>query len=135
MARVPAELFASDRPADPRDDTQDGTVGNRCRAIIAPHRSGWDQVAMGEWELSAQGFGDCHPHDEVTYVLEGLVEIDCDGERVTARPGDAVRVPAGRPAYYHAPDYARMLFIYGPNPEGRPAWTFQDRARVAPPER
>jgi hypothetical protein len=44
-----------------------------------------------------------------------------------------VRVPAGRPAYYFAPQYARMLFIYGANPRGLPAWTFQDRARVAPP--
>jgi len=137
---MPAELYVHrpvHGPHDP-DAVPTGTAGvdsddPSCRAIIAAPASGWDQVAMGEWELSAQGFGDCHPHDEVTYLLEGLLEIDCDGQRVTAGPGDVVRVPAGHPAYYYAPKYARMLFIYGPNPNGATSWTFPDRARVAPP--
>ncbi|MFZ0324800.1 MAG: cupin domain-containing protein [Actinomycetes bacterium] len=85
---------------------------------------------MGEWELVAEGFGDCHPHDEVTYVLEGLVEIDTSEGRVTAQVGDVVRVPAGTPAFYYAPERARMLYIYGPNPEGLRAWTFADRDHV-----
>jgi hypothetical protein len=122
--RVPADHFAH-QPLGPDPD--------RCRPIIAPGPKGWDQVAMGEWRLTAGGFGDCHPHDEVTYVLEGLLEVDCDGVRVTAGPGDVVRVPAGHPAYYHAPEHAGMLYNYGPNPQGLPAWTFQDRDRVAPP--
>jgi len=107
--------------------------GEGARVIIAPSRNGWDQLAMGEWELRAAGFGDCHPHDEVTYVLEGRLEVDCAGRRVVAEPGDVVRVPAHEPAYYFAPEYARMLYVYGPNPSGAPAWTFTDRARVAPP--
>jgi ethanolamine utilization protein EutQ (cupin superfamily) len=53
---------------------------------------------------------------------------------VTAGPGDVVRVPAGHPAYYYAPVHARMLYVYGPNPQGLPAWTFEDRQRVAPPD-
>lgn len=121
---MPADHFAH-QPLGPDPD--------RCRPIIAPGPKGWDQVAMGEWRLTAGGFGDCHPHDEVTYVLEGLLEVDCDGVRVTAGPGDVVRVPAGHPAYYHAPEHARMLYIYGPNPQGLPAWSFEDRERVAPP--
>lgn len=120
---MPADLVAHQPLADPRSG---------CRAIIAPRERGWDQLAMGEWALTAEGFGDCHPHDEVTYVLEGRLEVDCDGVRASAGPGDVVRVPAGRPAYYFAPDYARMLFIYGPNPNGLPATTFQDRSQVAP---
>ena len=38
--------------------------------------------------------------------------------------GDTIRVPAGLPALYHAPVYARMLYVYGPNPEGRLSTTF-----------
>jgi mannose-6-phosphate isomerase-like protein (cupin superfamily) len=121
---MPADLYEH-RPLDGRSGA--------CRPIIAPHKSGWDQLAMGEWSLAGEGFGDRHPHDEVNYVLEGLLEVDCDGARVSAGPGDVVRVPAGRPAYYFAPAYARMLYIYGPNPQGLPATTFQDRSQVAPP--
>ena len=120
---MPADLYPNNPLTEP----------GSCHPIIAPRAAGWEQLAMGEWSLAGQGFGDCHPHDEVTYVLEGHLEVDCDGERISAGPGDVVCVPAGRPAYYFAPTYARMLYIYGPNPDGAPAWTFEDRARVAPP--
>ncbi|MGH3396447.1 MAG: hypothetical protein ACRDPO_17335 [Streptosporangiaceae bacterium] len=52
---------------------------------------------------------------------EGRLVVECDSERVAAGPGDVVRVPRGRAAYCSAPDYARMLFIYGPNPDGAPS--------------
>lgn len=120
-------------PADLYPHADVTTAAERCRAIIPTRRAGWDQLAMGEWELTGEGHGDCHPHDEVTYLIEGELEIDCDGERVTACPGDVVRVPAGHPAYYYAPTYARMLYIYGANPSGEPATIFQDRSQVAPP--
>jgi len=125
---MPAELY----PRAPLGVDRGETEGTR--VIIAPRRGGWDQLAMGEWELRAAGFGDCHPHDEVTYVLAGRLEVDCGGERVVAGPGDVVRVPAHEPAYYYAPEFARMLYVYGPNPSGEPAWTFTDRAVVAPSE-
>ena len=122
---MPAELF----PVRPLADVAGG-----CRSILPAHREGWPQLAMGEWELrgSLAGHGDCHPHDEVNYVLEGLLVVDCDGGRVEAGPGDVVRVPANRPAFYSTPDYARMVFVYGPNPDGRPAWTFTDPADPKP---
>lgn len=100
--------------------------------ILPPPPSGWRGVALGEWELRRSGFGDCHPHDEVNYVLEGLLIVDCDGESVEAGPGDVVRVPAGHPAYYRTPDHARMVFVYGPNPEGLPSTTFADPALAGP---
>jgi ethanolamine utilization protein EutQ (cupin superfamily) len=121
-----AELF--------RADDRGPLPANGCRPIIAARRAGWLHAVLGEWELAGTGFGDCHPHDEVNYVLEGALEVDCDGHRVVAGPGDVVRVPADCPAYYFAPVYARMLYIYGANPEGRAAWSFDDRQRVAPVE-
>ncbi len=74
---------------------------------------------MGVWELRASSWGDCHPHDEVNYVLAGTLVVECDGVTLEGGAGDTIRVPAGLPARYHAPEYARMLYVYGPNPEGR----------------
>lgn len=96
----------------------------RCQPMLDHPASGWDQAAIGEWELRGSGWGDCHPHDESNYVLEGELVVECEGVELRAGPGDLVHVPAGLPAYYHAPEYARMLYVYGPNPQGRPATTF-----------
>lgn len=114
------------------------TGAGECRPILPPRKEGWTQLAMGEWELVGSGFGDCHPHDEVTYVLAGELRVQTAQGSVVAAAGDVVRVPANEPAWYFAPEYARMLYIYGPNPSGQPAWTFDDPAQLSvssPPSR
>jgi quercetin dioxygenase-like cupin family protein len=87
------------------------------RWIRKPRPEGHD-YALSEWELSGAGFSDRHPHDEVTIVLEGEVHIRVDETTVVGRPGDAITVPAGSAGHYWAPQYARMLAVYGPH-EGR----------------
>jgi ethanolamine utilization protein EutQ (cupin superfamily) len=90
----------------------------RSRAFIPPTTGGWSGVALMEWELTAQEWIDEHPHDEFNYVLEGTLMVSCDGETVEVGAGQVVRVPAGSRGRYWAPGHARMLAIYGPNPEG-----------------
>lgn len=97
------------------------------RAIIAPPGPAWTGLALMEWELTAAAWTDRHPHDEVNYVLEGELHVESDGATVVARPGDTVRVPAGSRATYAAPGHARMLAIYGPNPEGAESGDFAYR--------
>ena len=36
-----------------------------------------------------------HPGEEIIYVLEGTLQYEVDGKLVTAKPGDALFVPAG----------------------------------------
>ena len=62
-----------------------------------------------------------HPFDETNYVLEGVLHVESDGQSVVAAAGDTVTVTAGSAGRYWAPDYARMLAVYAPNPEGRPS--------------
>jgi len=102
----------------------DGETAPAVKSSVPAPASGWPQLAMGIWELRASRWGDCHPHDEVNYVLAGTLIVECDGVTIEGGPGDTIRVPAGLPASYHAPEYARMLYVYGPNPEGRPSTTF-----------
>ena len=92
--------------------------GIRSRWIIAPSKDGWTDFVLSEWELEAAGWVDHHPHDEVNLVVEGELHVETDGRAVVARPGDTVRVRAGSTGTYWAPRYARMIGIYGPNPDG-----------------
>jgi mannose-6-phosphate isomerase-like protein (cupin superfamily) len=93
----------------------------RSHRFIAPDPGGWSTVAMMEWELTAEEWVDEHPHDELNYVLDGTLFVSCDGETVEVPKGNLVRVPAGSTGTYRAPEHARMLAIYGPNPEGAPS--------------
>ncbi|WP_227007921.1 hypothetical protein [Pseudarthrobacter sp. AB1] len=46
-------------------------------------------------------------------------------ETVILKPGDSARVNPGRAGRYWAPVYARMVTIYGPNPEGLESHSFK----------
>ncbi|MGH9291434.1 MAG: cupin domain-containing protein [Acidimicrobiales bacterium] len=93
----------------------------RCGVILDGPSTGWMQLAMGEWELEGSFFEDEHPFDEVNYVLKGQLVVSCDGEQLELGPGESVHVPGGSSARYDAPVYARMVYVYGPNPTGAPS--------------
>lgn len=90
----------------------------KARWIVAPQPEGWDDYALSEWELTSAGFADKHPHDEVTFVLDGELHIRVNEKTVVGTRGDTITVPAGSVGHYWAPKYARMLGFYGPNPDG-----------------
>lgn len=114
------ELIPS-APLTQREDLMPG------RGIIGTDDAAWTGIQVMEWELSAAAWTDRHPHDEVNYVLAGELHVECDGETVVAGPGDTVRVAAGSRATYSAPEHARMLGIYGPNPDGADSGDFDYR--------
>ncbi|MBK3642544.1 cupin domain-containing protein [Streptomyces sp. MBT33] len=87
-------------------------------AFVPPGQGPRPGVALMEWELRGESWTDEHPHDEFNYVLEGRLFVACDGETVEAGTGDVVRVPAGSVGRYWAPEYARMVAVYAPNPQG-----------------
>ena len=116
---------ASSRPhltvADGLEPVADRYPRMRARWIVAPRHEGWSGYAISEWELHGAGFADRHPHDENAFVLAGELHVEVAGIEVVARTGDNIRVPAGATGKYWAPRYARMLGIYGPNPDGGPS--------------
>ena len=101
------------------------------RHILAPADEGWQGVAVMEWELTGAEWTDRHPHDEINFILEGELHVESDGETVVAGPGDSVLVVAGSVGHYRAPAYARMLAIYGPNPDGAESDSFSLRSITA----
>lgn len=85
-----------------------------------PDPMGWAEPPIAEWELEAVGWADTHPHDEYVFVLEGELHIETDDTTVVLGKGDAAKVAAGNRAKYFAPEYARMVGVYGSNPHGDP---------------
>src|SRR3954454_13495278 len=83
-------------------------------AFIAPTPAGWTQVALMEWELTAESWSDEHPHDEYNYALDGVLLVTCDGQTVEVPAGSAVRVPAGTTGHYAAPSMPGCSRSTGP---------------------
>lgn len=117
--RYPAAGYPKDR--DPR-----------CRTIIPAPARGWPEIALFEWELSAESWTDRHPHSEYNYVIDGKLFVDCAGVTIEAGPGDVVHVPPGLEGRYWTPTHARLLAIYGPCPQGVSPHTDQEPPGTAP---
>ncbi|GAA1763894.1 hypothetical protein GCM10009712_10560 [Pseudarthrobacter sulfonivorans] len=97
----------------------------QCRFINAHPVGAWDDFILSEWTLDSRAWEDFHPHSETAFVLEGELHIESQGKTVILRPGDSARVNPGGVGRYWAPVYARMVTIYGPNPEGLESHSFR----------
>lgn len=97
----------------------------RCRFINAAPVGRWEDFRLSEWELEACGWEDFHPHSETNYVVEGELYIESEDTTVILRPGDSARVNPGHLGRYWAPVYARMVTVYGPNPDGAESHSFR----------
>lgn len=119
-----------DRPGDPnphgpklipsirRSQSIPAVRGEDTRWIYRPDPQGWHDFALSEWTLTRAGYSDRHIHSETNVVIEGELHVECNGTVVIAGVGDTVTVPAHTLGKYWAPKYARMIAIYGANPEG-----------------
>jgi uncharacterized cupin superfamily protein len=96
-----------------------------CRFINADPVGKWDDFRLSEWELTACGWEDFHPHTETNFVLKGELHVESEGKTVILGPGDSARVNPGQLGRYWAPVYAHMVTIYGPNPEGLESDSFR----------
>lgn len=99
--------------------------GMRNNALIPIRKEGWKDFLVAEWSLEGAAWEDFHPHPEYNYVLEGELHITVDGETTVLKTGDSAIVPAGKLGRYEAPVFARMLGVYGPNPDGEESSQFK----------
>jgi hypothetical protein len=88
------------------------------RANLINPAQAWTSPVVFDWELRAAGWQDLHQYDELNYIIDGELHVECNGHEIVAGKGDLVRVPGGSTGRYWAPDYAHMVSLYGPNPDG-----------------
>jgi mannose-6-phosphate isomerase-like protein (cupin superfamily) len=115
VARPDAEPVLH-RRAEMESDGQ----GVRSRVVGTDPGAAWSEPVVSEWELRGAGWEDCHPYSEVNVLLEGRLHVESGGVEVVLEPGDSVTVAPGATGRYWAPGLARMLSVYGPNPDGLP---------------
>lgn len=91
-------IRAADRPFVPagHEDPQDPGVVKRVLATREELQPGWVQMVNWARLKSGRRFAP-HYHEEmqeIFVILNGQLELDCDGQRVILEAGDAVRIEA-----------------------------------------
>ncbi|WP_223271364.1 cupin domain-containing protein [Buttiauxella sp. B2] len=58
-----------------------------------------DDLTLAELIIPAGAIASIHqhPHEEVNYVVSGIMDFMCDGKVKTLHPGNAIRIPPNQP--------------------------------------
>ncbi|MED7793191.1 cupin domain-containing protein [Klebsiella aerogenes] len=58
-----------------------------------------DELTFAELNIPAGAVASVHqhPHEEVNYVVSGVMDFMCDGQVTTLRAGQAIRIPPDQP--------------------------------------
>lgn len=58
-----------------------------------------DKMTVADLDLPAGAVASIHqhPHEEVNYVVSGVLDFMCNGEVSTLRAGEAIRIPPNEP--------------------------------------
>ena len=72
------------------------------------------RLGAGVMEITATTFPWTLNYDEIDYVLEGTLEIQCCGQTVRAGKGELLLIPKGSQIQFSAPKYAKFLYFTYP---------------------
>ena len=75
-----------------------------------------DRLLLAHVYLKRGALVPIHRHDseQVTYVLEGALRVYVDGEEMTVREGEVLRIPGGTPHQAEALDDTLELDVFSP---------------------
>jgi ethanolamine utilization protein EutQ len=66
----------------------------------------WHKGAGFSWTLN---------YDEIDYVVEGRMEITCDGKTLVADRGDTVFIPKGSSVHWNTPTWTKIYYVTFPS--------------------
>jgi len=61
------------------------------------------------------GFSWTLNYDEIDYVVEGRMEITCEGKTLYADPGDTVFIPKGSAVHWNTPTWVKVYYVTFPS--------------------
>ena len=72
------------------------------------------RLGIGIMEMVESSFAWTLKYDEVDYVIDGTLEIDIDGRRVTGNKGDIIFIPKNSSIHFTVPNFARFMYVTYP---------------------
>lgn len=83
---------------------------------VRGHYAHLDRLTMGEIDLAADAVVPVHehPHEQMTYVVDGRLEFTIDGESRVLEAGDAALIPGGARHGCRALTRVRVVDVFSP---------------------
>ena len=72
------------------------------------------RLGVGIMEMTDTTFPWTLNYDEMDYVVEGRLEILCNGQKVSAGPGELIHIPKGSEIQFSVTGHARFLYFVYP---------------------
>ncbi|NOH16471.1 cupin domain-containing protein [Clostridium cochlearium] len=72
------------------------------------------RLGCGIMEMDKTSFAWTLKYDEVDYIIDGTLEIDIDGRKVTGNKGDIIYIPRDSSIHFTVPNYARFMYVTYP---------------------
>lgn len=72
------------------------------------------RLGVGIMEMRDTTFPWTLNYDEMDYVVEGRLEILCNGQKVSAGPGELIYIPKGSGIQFSVTGHARFLYFVYP---------------------
>ena len=72
------------------------------------------RLGVGIMEMTDTTFPWTLNYDEMDYVVEGRLEILCNGQKVSAGPGELIYIPKGSGIQFSVTGHARFLYFVYP---------------------
>ena len=72
------------------------------------------RLGVGIMEMTDTTFPWTLNYDEMDYVVEGRLDILCNGQKVSAGPGELIHIPKGSEISFSVTGHARFLYFVYP---------------------
>ena len=72
------------------------------------------RLGAGIMEMTDTTFPWTLNYDEMDYVVEGRLDILCNGQKVSAGPGELIHIPKGSEIQFSVAGHARFLYFVYP---------------------
>ena len=72
------------------------------------------RLGVGIMEMTDTTFPWTLNYDEMDYVVEGRLDILCNGQKVSAGPGELIHIPKGSEIQFSVTGHARFLYFVYP---------------------